>query len=220
LHEVPTLIEIGAFGKNYGTVIDMERKSRFPDWKMIYETEPVESMAWFCRELDSDLKRALEQRGLHQGRFLDIGTGPGTQASELSHLGFAVTGIDLSPGAIKKAQKLTSSVRFVEDDIVHSKLQGHWDLAFDRGCFHCVEPKDRPTYVETVSRLLVPGGLLFLKTFSWKQEDWGYGPWRFTSQDIEDLFGAHFKCIESLETEYKGTLPQNPKALFSVLERK
>jgi cyclopropane fatty-acyl-phospholipid synthase-like methyltransferase len=123
-------------------------------------------MAWFCRELDSDLKKALEQRGLHQGTFLDIGTGPGTQAVELSHSGFKVTGTDLSLAAIKKAQKLTSSVQFLEDDIVRSQLQGKWDFAFDRGCFHCLGPKDRPTYVETLSKLLGSGGLLFLKTFS------------------------------------------------------
>jgi len=198
----------------------MEQKSRFPNWKTIYETEPVESMAWFCRELDSDLKKALEQRGLHQGTFLDIGTGPGTQAVELSHSGFKVTGTDLSLAAIKKAQKLTSSVQFLEDDIVRSQLQGKWDFAFDRGCFHCLDPKDRPTYVETLAHLLGSGGLLFLKTFSWKQEDWGYGPWRFTPQDIEDLFSSHFQCTESVETEYQGTIAPNPKALFSVLERK
>ena len=177
-------------------------------------------MAWFCRELDSDLKKTLEQRGLHQGTFLDIGTGPGTQAVELSRLGFKVTGTDLSPGAIKKAHALAPSVHFLEDDIIRSKLQGKWDFAFDRGCFHCLDPKDRPTYVATLSRLLVSGGFLFLKTFSWREEDWGYGPWRFTSQDIEDLFSSHFNCLESVETEYQGTLPKNPKALFSVLERK
>ncbi|MFM8270200.1 MAG: class I SAM-dependent methyltransferase [Pseudomonadota bacterium] len=198
----------------------MERKSRFPDWKTIYETQPVESMAWYCRELDPDLRKALEERGLRSGRFLDIGSGPGTQAVELGRMGFEVTGTDLSFEAVKLAEKLSAQVRFIQDDIVHSKLQGQWNCAFDRGCFHCLDPKDRSIYVETVSKLLVAGGMLFLKTFSWKQEDWGYGPWRFTPQDIEDLFSAKFKCLQSVETEYQGTLPQNPKALFTVLERK
>lgn len=198
----------------------MERKSRFPDWKTVYETEAVESMAWYCRELDLDLRKALGERGLCQGRFIDIGSGPGTQAMELSRLGFQVTGTDLSPGAVRIAQKLSSQIRFIQDDIVNSKLQDQWDFAFDRGCFHCIDPKDRSIYVKTLSRILGQKGLLFLKTFSWRQEDWGYGPWRFTSQDIEDLFSNHFQLVDCWETEYQGTLPQNPKALFSILEKK
>lgn len=198
----------------------MERKSRFPDWKTIYETEPVEKMAWYCLELDPDLKTALQDRGIREGRFIDIGSGPGTQALELSRLGFEVTGTDLSSAAVKAAEKLSSRVRFIQDDIVHSKLQGQWNFGFDRGCFHCLDPQDRPVYVQTVSRLIASGGLLFLKTFSWKQEDWGYGPWRFAPQDIEDLFGAQFRFLSSSDTEYQGTLPQNPKALFCILEKK
>ncbi|NBT57717.1 class I SAM-dependent methyltransferase [bacterium] len=198
----------------------MERKSRFPDWKTIYETEPVETMAWFCSELDPDLKKSLDQKSLREGRFLDIGSGPGTQALALSQIGFVVTGTDLSEGAVRAGQKLSPRIQFIQDDIVHSKLQGQWDFAFDRGCFHCLDPKDRAVYVETVGRLLVPGGLLFLKTFSWKQEDWGYGPWRFSPKEIEMLFSSGFNCLSSVETEYQGTLPQNPKALFSVLEKK
>lgn len=198
----------------------MREKSRFPDWKTIYDTEPVESMAWYCRELDKDLKESLDELAIRGGKFLDIGTGPGTQALELSHRGFKVTGTDLSRGAVERCSKLSRDIEFIEDDITRSRLRGSWDYAFDRGCFHCLEPKDRAQYVETLARVLNPHGVLFLKTFSWKQEDWGYGPYRFTAQDIRELFSSHFELISEKETEYQGTLPQNPKALFCVLKRK
>ena len=198
----------------------MERQSRFPDWTTLYEREPVEKMAWYCEELDPDLAFELNQRHLSQGRFIDIGTGPATQAMELHRKGFRVTGTDLSKAAIERGKKLFRDVEFVQDDIVNSKLRGQWDYAFDRGCFHCLDPKDRPRYVETVAGILHPGAFLFLKTFSWKESDWGYGPWRFAPQDIEDLFSRYFSLVSSKETVYQGALPKNPLALFCTLERK
>ncbi|MBI1662851.1 MAG: class I SAM-dependent methyltransferase [Nitrosopumilus sp.] len=37
---------------------------------------------------------------------MDLGTGPGTQALELSKIGFKVTGTDISQSAIEKAKKI------------------------------------------------------------------------------------------------------------------
>jgi len=197
----------------------MDKQSRFPDWKKIYDSEPVEKMAWYCKELDPDLASELSARNLTQGRFIDIGSGPGTQAAELWRRGFQVTGTDLSKSAMEKAQGLYREIKFIEDDIVHSKLRGEWDFAFDRGCFHCLAPEDRSAYVQNVSKILVPQGYLFLKTFSWKESDWGYGPWRFTPDDIGEIFQGKFRMLSHKESVYQGTMPKNPLALFTVLQK-
>jgi methylase of polypeptide subunit release factors len=52
-----------------------------PGWDAMCQQQAIETMPWFYPELDDDLRQALEQRGLQSGSALDLGTGPGTQAS-------------------------------------------------------------------------------------------------------------------------------------------
>ncbi len=192
----------------------------FPNWDDLYKNTPVEEMPWFSRELDHDLAAALKQRKLTQGAFLDIGTGPGTQAITLAQMGFTVTGTDLSEAAMQRAQGLKTPVTFVTDDITHSKLRGPFNCIFDRGCFHVLDPKDRATYVRTVHTLLTAGGMLFLKCFSLRETTIIDGPFRFTPEEIRSIFESQFKIESIVETEFRGTLTPNPKALFAVMQKK
>ena len=65
-------------------------------WDERYQLQPVETMPWFYPELDDDLKQALDELNLYEGRALDLGTGPGTQAIQLAQCGFAVTATENS----------------------------------------------------------------------------------------------------------------------------
>lgn len=197
----------------------MPAPRNFPNWDELYKATPVEEMPWFSRELDHDLVAALKQRGITSGTFLDIGTGPGTQAVALAKLGFTVTGTDLSEAAIRGAQGLKSPVTFVTDDVVHSKLSGPFNYIFDRGCFHVIDIKDRPAYVRTVSSLLTNGGVLFLKCFSVRETNIVDGPFRLTPAELRATFESQFKIESIVETEFRGTLTPNPKALFAVMKK-
>ncbi len=71
-----------------------------------------------------------------KGRFLDLGTGPATQATELYKLGFQVTATDISEHAITRAKRMSKGIEFIVDDIIESKLKDNsFDYIFDRGCF-------------------------------------------------------------------------------------
>lgn len=190
------------------------------NWETLYRNEAVEKMPWFNNNLDKDLAEALKRLKVRTGDFLDLGTGPGTQAARLSELGFRVTGSDLSKSAINKARKLAGSVRFVQDNILNSRLPGkRFDYIFDRGCFHTLQPSQRKNYVNIVKGLLNEKGILFLKCFSARQTgDWG--PYRFSKQDIRDIFGKSFEVESIRETTYEGTLSPHPKALFAVMKNK
>ena len=59
-------------------------------WDDVYKNNPVNKLPWYTKDLDFDLKKELKK--LKKGSFLDLGTGPGTQAIALSKLGFDVTG--------------------------------------------------------------------------------------------------------------------------------
>ncbi|PIR19988.1 MAG: SAM-dependent methyltransferase [Deltaproteobacteria bacterium CG11_big_fil_rev_8_21_14_0_20_47_16] len=187
-----------------------------PNWNELYKTIPVEEMPWFSQELDHDLAAQLTQRKLSSGRFLDIGTGPGTQAIALAQRGFTVTATDVSEAAIHRLQQIKTPVTFVQDDILHSTVRGPFDFIFDRGCFHVLDPKDWTNYVRTVHSLLADDGILFLKTFSHHETNVIHGPYRFTPEEIRSALAPHFKIDSIVESEFNGTLKPNPKALFTV----
>ena len=81
----------------------MDNEKEFPDWDTYYRENNVKEMPWYESNLDPDLNNEIKSRNLSRGKFLDLGTGPGTQAIQLSNLGFDVTGSDLSETAITKA---------------------------------------------------------------------------------------------------------------------
>ena len=195
----------------------------FPHWNDLYANEAsIGSLPWYNKDLDNDLKEYLGTMNMTKGRLLDLGTGPATQAIELSKLGFQVTATDISENAITRAKRMSKGIEFIVDDILESKLkEDSFDYIFDRGCFHVLEPLSRQRYVNQVSRILRDGGLLFLKTFSAKEPSkGGGGPYRFSIDEIDSIFSDRFVRQSFKETVYQGTLDILPKALFVVLRKK
>jgi 2-polyprenyl-3-methyl-5-hydroxy-6-metoxy-1,4-benzoquinol methylase len=201
----------------------MTEQREFPNWEQLYQEKPVETMPWFNPGLDPDLDEVLIVLGVTTGKFLDLGTGPGTQAIALAQRGFQVTATDLSTTAIQlaqtKAETLGLSITFRQDDILNSHLDHRFDLVLDRGVFHVFSPDLRPDYMTVISRLIKPNGYLFLKCFS-SLEPREDGPYRFTPEDIHQIFGSLFTVHSVTETVYHGTLDPFPKALFCVLQRR
>lgn len=202
--------------------MNMTQQREFPNWEKLYQERKVESMPWFNPNLDADLEKALKKLNIDTGKALDIGTGPGTQAFELAQRGFQVTATDLSDTAINlaqtKAQEKGLDISFQQDDILNSNLSSEFDFVLDRGCFHVFSPEQRQNYVRVVHSLIKPKGYLFLKCFSHleKREE---GPYRFTPEEIQEIFQNSFNAISIEETVYQGTLDPLPKALFCVLQK-
>jgi 2-polyprenyl-3-methyl-5-hydroxy-6-metoxy-1,4-benzoquinol methylase len=194
---------------------------RFPDWRSLYEQQPAEKLPWFHEPLDPDLQVALDQLGVSAGTALDLGTGPGTQAIALARRGLEVTATDLSQAAIEQAAARAGEagveVSFLVDDVLDSRLEGRFEVIFDRGCFHVLPPGRRPDYVALLTRLCAPGGWLFLKCFSHEQPG-TVGPYRFTPDEVREIFSPAFRAVSIQPTIYQGTLDPPPRALFCVLQ--
>ena len=193
----------------------------FPDWDTLYKTQKIETMPWYNENLDSDLEKELAERKIiTDGKFLDLGTGPATQAMWLAERGFKVIGSDISGAAISRAKKIYSkakNVNFIVDDILNSKLKDNeFDYVFDRGCFHVLLPADRKKYISKIKKILKANGILFLKCFS-NKEPRQEGPYKFSQDEIRDLFSESFQIHSVKETVYQGTLDPFPKALFVVM---
>ena len=86
---------------------------------------------------------------------LDLGTGPGTQASQLAQRGFDVTAVDISEAAIRRARDTAVAhglaISWQQDDILATWLAGQFDLIFDRGCFHVLPAERQQEYISTVA---------------------------------------------------------------------
>ena len=193
----------------------------FPDWETLYKSQKIETMPWYNENFDSDLEKELDDRKIiNDGKFLDLGTGPATQAKWLAKRGFRVIGSDLSDAAINRARKIYANeenANFIVDDILNSKFNDNeFDYIFDRGCFHVLSPADRQNYIRRIKRILKVNGILFLKCFSDK-EPMQEGPYKFSQNEIRDLFSEPFRIDSIKETVYQGTLVPFPKALFVVM---
>lgn len=180
----------------------------------------MEKLPWYYEALDNDLEEEIRILGVKAGRFLDIGTGPGTQALQLSNIGFSVTGTDISESAIKRARQLSDKVNFMVDNILETQLNEEaFDFIFDRGCFHVLAPEKRTDYVKKVHKTLAKDGFLFLKCFN-ITEPMTEGPYKFSAEDISSLFTRYFIISKIKETVYQGTLETWPRALFVVMKKK
>ena len=201
----------------------MAQRKNMPDWDSFYKENKVEEMPWYEKNLDRDLEYQINFMNLTQGKFLDLGTGPGTQAIQLDKLGFDATGSDISQSAIDKAKQLSSDVNFIVDDFLNSSFPDNaFDFILDRGCFHVFEPALREKYLNQLKRILKDNGILFLKVMSIEEKDLSddEGPQKFSQQEVLDTFEKDFEVIEIKPTVYYGTLDPLPKALFAVLKKK
>lgn len=153
---------------------------------------------------------------------MDLGTGPGHDAVYLARKGFRVTAIDISPAAIalamKTARQAKVSVEFkVKDILAYNPEKSSATFVNDRGCLHCLMPRDRSPYVELIHRVLVPEGYLLLRTFSDKEQP-GPGPYRFSQQELESLFSRRFEFLEFKEGIFEGSA--KPKAYLCFLQKR
>ena len=198
-------------------------KETFPGWDEYYKETNIEEMPWYEKNLDHDLENEITSKNLHSGNFLDLGTGPGTQAIQLTKYNFEITATDISSSAIDKAKKLSNEVNFLVDDILNSKLSDKkFDFIFDRGIFHIFDVSQRTQYVMQIKRILNDNGILFLKCMSIEEKNLPDNamPHKLSKQEIMTSFNVDFDILRIDDSVFRGTLEFYPKALFAVLKKK
>ena len=194
------------------------------DWEAVYHSAPAEAMPWHYPNLDPDTGWALNMLDARVPSVLDLGTGCGDQAIEVARRGLDVTGTDISGAAIAEATKRAAAkgirVRFVQDDILKTRLNRTFDFIIDRGCLHCLPSDRRQDYVAIVTRLLRWRGHLLLKCFSHLAPEGSDLPHRFTPQEVVEIFKqSPLQICDIRASVYYGTMEPAPSALFCVLRR-
>jgi SAM-dependent methyltransferase len=179
---------------------------------------PMTTPPWDNKE-PSESVIAWQAGGLVRGDVLDIGCGLGDNAVYLAKNGHPVTGLDISPTALKTAEQRAKDagvdVKFAVAD--STKLDGYtdaFDTVIDSGLFHSLDDDGRRSYTAAVHRATRPGATLLLSCFS-EANPVGKEPRPAVSEEtLRDVLGGAGWDITSLEPAIvRGELDGAPVAM-------
>ncbi len=202
----------------------------------IYREMPLEKIPWNIDTPPDALVKVVKSGEVKCCRTIDLGCGAGNYAIYLASIGFEVTGIDISPTAIKiaseNARKKGIKCNFLVADVVGDleEVKETFDFAYDWELLHHIFPEKRKKYVENVYRILDPRGKYLSVCFSEKDPQFGgSGKYRetplgtllyFSSEDeLRDLFEPYFDIKELRTIEIRGK-PAPHLANYAFMERK
>jgi SAM-dependent methyltransferase len=186
------------------------------DMDEIYRNVPLEKIPWNIETSPNALVELVESGKVKPSKTIDLGCGAGNYAIYFTSMGFDVTGVDISPTAIKiakeNAKKKGVKCNFLVADVL-GDLDGvkeTFDFAYDWELLHHIFPENRRKYCKNVHGILNPGGKYLSVCFSEKDPHFGgVGKYRETrlgtilyfssEEELRDLFDPYFN-IEELRT--------------------
>ncbi len=172
-----------------------------------------------------ELVRLVESGEIKPGKAIDLGCGLGENAIYLAQQGFDITGIDISPLGISKAQiraeKAGVSPTLLVGDVTDlAEIDGPFDLVVDNGCLHSLlNSAARQSYIQTLLRLIQPGSQYFLRCFvKNKNLRYGLSSGLMKPGEVERYFSGEFD-IKSIPVELNGALPLTVDSAFLLTKR-
>jgi SAM-dependent methyltransferase len=163
-------------------------------------------LPWDTGRPSSELQRVLSRNAIRPCRALDLGCGTGTNSVWLAQQGFEVTGIDVAPLAVERAEERAHAagvkVRFLVADVLHlPDLGGPFAFFFDRGCYHAVRREEPEQYTPAVVRQLALGGLGLLLAGNAREPN-DPGPPVVTEEEIRNELGTQFEMLDLHEFRF------------------
>ncbi len=174
-----------AYEKRYQAVYSagVERWGHSPDDEVLYST----------------LKSWVEENGLKGKKVIEYACGEGACGVILSGLGCIYHGVDISPSAIEKSNKLLAKQRNATCevlDMVKECVDEKYDAALDcMGLHMLITDNDRKSYLQNVYKALNPAAPMLLFRESYRKD----GVYRGTVNSIEEwaqITGEDYKTPE------------------------
>lgn len=163
-------------------------------------------LPWDTGRPSSELERLVSRSAIKPCRALELGCGTGTNCVWLAEQGFEVTGIDVAPLAVERAEERARAagvnVRFIVADVLEVPDLGlPFAFFFDRGCYHAVRREAPDRYAPAVARHLSPGarGLILAGN---AREPHVPGPPVVTEEQLRDELGMAFRILELHEFRF------------------
>jgi methyl halide transferase len=173
------------------------------DWNDRYRDGQV---PWDTGRPSSELQRVLSQHAIGPCRALELGCGTGTNCVWLAQQGFEVTGVDVAPLAVERAQARARAAgvkaQFAVADLLQMpELHGPFAFFFDRGCYHAVRRSAPQQYAPAVARQLAAGarGLILAGN---AREPHDPGPPVVTEQQLREELGLAFQILDLHEFRF------------------
>jgi SAM-dependent methyltransferase len=180
------------------------------DMETIYRSRHQDDIPWVSVHPPDVLVNLVGSGTVSPCKAIDLGCGTGHYAIYLASRGFEVTGVDISPSAIRiareNAAKQDVRCTFLVADVLGNlgRLHGGFGFAYDWELLHHIVPADRERYVENVHALLAAGGRYLSVCFSESDPQFGgTGKFRttplgtvlyFSSEaELHDLFSPLFR---------------------------
>lgn len=188
----------------------------------IYKKMSEEKIPWVLDEAPDLLKDLIDKGTIKPCKAIDLGCGVGTYAIYLAKRGFDVTGVDISPEAIRiaqeRAEKEKINCNFIIADVlgnINEIIDTKFDFAYDWELLHHIFPEDRERYVKNVYNLLNGNGKYLSVCFN--EDDPSFGSFKkyrrtnigtilyFSSEDeLKKLFGRYFRILDLKKVKIDG----------------
>jgi SAM-dependent methyltransferase len=173
------------------------------EWNDRYRDD---NLPWDTGRPSSELQRVVGDGAVRPCRALELGCGTGTNSVWLAQQGFEVTGVDVAPLAVERADQRAraagTKVHFVVADVFQlPDLGGPFEFFFDRGCYHAVRRDSPEQYAPAVARRLAAGGRGLILAGN-AREPHGPGPPVVTEEQIRDELGASFRILDLREFRF------------------
>lgn len=184
------------------------------------------NLPWDTGKPDVHLPGVLDGYGIGVGKALEIGCGTGTNAVWLANQGFEVTGTDLSPKAIAKAEAKGAAAgvncHFLAADFLVDRVPGApFEFVYDRGCFHVFDsPDERSVFASRVADLLTPEGMWHSLIGSTDGPPRSSGPPRHSATDILSAVEPLFEILELRSTTFDREDHSDARAWVLVARRR
>jgi SAM-dependent methyltransferase len=163
-------------------------------------------LPWDTGRPSSELQRAVSRNSIRPCRALELGCGTGTNSVWLAQQGFEVTGVDVAPLAVERAEQRARAAgvkaHFVVADLLRlPDLAGPFAFFFDRGCYHAVRRDAPRQYAPAVAQHLASGarGLVLAGN---AREPHDPGPPVVTEEEIRDELGLAFDILDLHEFHF------------------
>jgi 2-polyprenyl-3-methyl-5-hydroxy-6-metoxy-1,4-benzoquinol methylase len=159
-----------------------------------------------AKKLGLEKRRIFLLKWLTRGRrFLDVGCNIGCAVEAARWNGFTATGIELNPEAVKIARQNFPDNQFLHSTLDEVAATQAFDMVY---CTEVVEHvPDTNAFIESLSRALTPGGILFLSTpdaghfsvrrqlFTWEAVKPPEHLTLFTKAGLRHALKPHFKSL-------------------------
>lgn len=159
-------------GATFKAIKTTPEKQRKAHWEKVFRTKDYTQVLWHQSSPDLSLE-LIDAAGVTQDdAIIDVGCGASLLADRLIEKGYRnLTLLDVSSASLDIVRKRLGASADIPhyrcEDVTRFDSPHHFSLWHDRAVFHfLLHKKERRRYFEAMDRVLEPGGIAIIMTFS------------------------------------------------------